>query len=244
VAFACAAAAILVLTMSPVQVVAAPQQAGTDVGTSTLPVFSSTTKLVTVSVVATYQNGTTIDGLGPQDFAVSEDGVAQTLSVFEFQQADAAQGFPSSYYILGYYPRNQIEDGAFRTIQITLKPFPTAALRARLGYFANRVFAGGARPAAASGAAAPDVTPPVLIRKVEPLYSEAARKAKWQGTVTLDVQINASGDVTGIKVKRDLGQGLDQKAIEAVEQWKFRPGMKGGMPVPTQAQVDVSFRLL
>jgi TonB family protein len=246
-ALACTAAAVLVLTMSPLQVVAAPQAAGTS-GPSTLPVFSSVTKLVAVPVVVTYQNGTPIDGLGPKDFAVSEDGVEQTLILFEFQQADATRGSLSSQYILGYYPKNRVETTEFRKIEVTLKQYPTAQVRARQGYFA-RVFTGVpspsvARTSVANSAASSDATPPVLIRKVEPEYSEAARKGKWQGTVTLDVEVSASGSVSAVTVVRSLGQGLDEKAIEAVQQWKFRPGMKGGKPVAAQTQVEVSFRLL
>ena len=50
--------------------------------------------------------------------------------------------------------------------------------------------------------------------------------------------------MTNIKVVRSLGLGLDEKAIEAVKQWKFRPGMKQGQAVTVQAQVEVNFRLL
>jgi periplasmic protein TonB len=58
------------------------------------------------------------------------------------------------------------------------------------------------------------------------------------------VEVNASGQVTNIKVIRSLGLGLDEKAIEAVGQWKFKPGMKDGQPVTVQAQVELNFRLL
>jgi periplasmic protein TonB len=71
-----------------------------------------------------------------------------------------------------------------------------------------------------------------LIHKLEAGYSEEARKAKHQGTVVLHVEVNASGQVTNPKVIRSLGLGLDEKAIEAVMQWKFKPGMKEGKPSP------------
>jgi TonB family protein len=83
-----------------------------------------------------------------------------------------------------------------------------------------------------------------LIQKVEPAYSEEARKAKFQGHVVLSVDVDASGQVTGVKTNRSLGLGLDQKAIDAVKQWKFLPGRKDGNAVATQVEVEVSFALL
>ena len=87
------------------------------------------------------------------------------------------------------------------------------------------------------------VSAPVLLRKVEPEYTEAARKAKHEGTVLLYVQINADGDATNIRVVRSLGLGLDEKAVECVKQWKFKPGYKGNRPVTVEATIEVNFRL-
>lgn len=88
------------------------------------------------------------------------------------------------------------------------------------------------------------VSPPSILYKVEPEYSEEARKAKFQGTVLLFVVVDEHGNPRDIKVIRPLGLGLDQKAVEAVEKWKFSPGKKDGKPVPVQAQIEVNFRLL
>jgi periplasmic protein TonB len=88
------------------------------------------------------------------------------------------------------------------------------------------------------------VSPPSILYKVEPEYSEEARKAKFQGTVLLFVIVDEHGNPRDIKVIRPLGLGLDQKAVEAVEKWKFSPGKKDGKPVPVQAQIEVNFRLL
>ena len=89
-----------------------------------------------------------------------------------------------------------------------------------------------------------DVSAPSLINKVEPEYSEEARKAKYSGTVLLSIVVDEQGMPRNVHVIRPLGLGLDEKAIEAVMKWRFRPGMKGGHPVATQAQVEVNFRLL
>lgn len=88
------------------------------------------------------------------------------------------------------------------------------------------------------------VSSPVPIFKPEPEYSEEARKAKFQGSVTLAIVILADGTTTNIRVIRTLGLGLDEKAIEAVSKWKFRPSMKDGRAVPVSANVEVNFRLL
>jgi TonB family protein len=88
------------------------------------------------------------------------------------------------------------------------------------------------------------VTAPVALYRPEPEYSEEARKAKYQGTVVLYVEVDATGKPRNLKVMRSLGLGLDEKAIEAVEKWKFRPGYKDGKPVTVAATVEVNFRLL
>lgn len=88
------------------------------------------------------------------------------------------------------------------------------------------------------------VSAPSVLSKVEPEYSEEARKAKWQGTVILALVVDDQGRPQNLKVLRSLGLGLDQKAIEAVEKWRFKPGMKDGKPVPVMATIEVNFRLL
>jgi protein TonB len=88
------------------------------------------------------------------------------------------------------------------------------------------------------------VTLPIPIYKPEPEYAEEARKAKYQGTVQLYVEIDATGRTRNMKVLHGLGLGLDDKAMEAVAKWKFKPGTKDGKPVPVMALIDVVFRLL
>jgi TonB family protein len=78
---------------------------------------------------------------------------------------------------------------------------------------------------------------------VEPEYSEEARKAKYQGTVILYVEISPGGRAVNPRVVRSLGLGLDEKAIEAVRKWEFRPGYKDGKAVTVVATIEVNFRL-
>ena len=88
------------------------------------------------------------------------------------------------------------------------------------------------------------VSAPVPVFKPEPEYSEEARKAKWQGAVLLELVVDENGVPQNIKVIRSLGLGLDQKAIEAVQKWRFKPGQKDGKAVPVSANIEVNFRLL
>jgi len=88
------------------------------------------------------------------------------------------------------------------------------------------------------------VTAPIVLYKKEPEYSEEARKAKYQGTVVLYIEVDPSGRAVNPKVVRSLGLGLDEKALEAVRQWKFKPGYKDGRPVTVAATIEVNFRLL
>lgn len=89
-----------------------------------------------------------------------------------------------------------------------------------------------------------EVSSPQLIYKIEPEYSEMARKAKFQGTVVLFAIVDTDGIAKDIKVVHPLGLGLDEKAIEAIRQWRFRPGMKNGKSVAVFVTIEVNFRLL
>jgi protein TonB len=88
------------------------------------------------------------------------------------------------------------------------------------------------------------ITPPRLIYKVEPEFSEEARKAKFQGTVVLSIEVDQSGHTRTLQVLSSPGLGLDLKAIEAVLKWRFRPALRDGKPVVTSARVELNFRLL
>ncbi|HYZ85460.1 MAG TPA: energy transducer TonB [Bryobacteraceae bacterium] len=88
------------------------------------------------------------------------------------------------------------------------------------------------------------VSEPIPIFRPEPEYSEEARKAKFQGAVMLQIIIDENGKTRDIRVIRPLGLGLDEKAMEAVQKWRFKPSMKDGRPVAVMANVEVNFRLL
>ena len=77
----------------------------------------------------------------------------------------------------------------------------------------------------------------------DPDYSEEARKAKYQGTVTLYAIIGPDGKPRGLKVLHSLGMGLDEKALEKVRTWLFEPGKKDGKPVAVAMSIEVDFHL-
>jgi TonB family protein len=87
-------------------------------------------------------------------------------------------------------------------------------------------------------------TPPTLVRKVDPGYSDEARAAKYSGTVLLSVVVGTDGRADEVRVVKSLGMGLDEKAVLCVRQWAFQPGTHEGVPVRVRAQVEINFQLL
>jgi TonB family protein len=87
------------------------------------------------------------------------------------------------------------------------------------------------------------VTVPQVIFNPEPSFSDEARKAKAQGIVLLLLVVGKDGRPYDIRVRQSLGMGLDEKAIEAVNRWRFRPATLNGQPVATQIAVQVDFHL-
>lgn len=88
-----------------------------------------------------------------------------------------------------------------------------------------------------------NVMAPVPIYDPDPPYSEEARKAKYSGTVSLIIIVDAAGNVTDAQVIKPAGLGLDEKALDTVRTWKFKPAMRNGVPVRVRCSVEVSFRL-
>jgi TonB family protein len=87
------------------------------------------------------------------------------------------------------------------------------------------------------------VTAPQVIYNPEPSFSDEARKAKMQGSVLLLLVVGKDGRTYNIRVGQSLGMGLDEKAIEAVSHWRFKPATLNGQPVATQIAVEVDFHL-
>jgi len=88
------------------------------------------------------------------------------------------------------------------------------------------------------------VSKPVVLYQVEPEFSEEARKAKFSGNVEVYLWVDTDGKPSHIQVVRGVGMGLDQKAVDAVRQYRFKPAMKDGKPVQVDLYVDVNFQIL
>ena len=88
-----------------------------------------------------------------------------------------------------------------------------------------------------------DVIAPRVLLSPDPDYSDEARKAKVQGKVTLWLVVGTDGRPRDLRVVHSLGYGLDEKAIEAVTNWKFDPARLNDKPVAVQINVEVMFRL-
>ena len=87
------------------------------------------------------------------------------------------------------------------------------------------------------------VTQPRPIYDPDPDYSDAARKARYQGSVLLWLVVGPEGRPHNIRIQRSLGMGLDEKALATVSTWRFQPATLDGQPVAVEVNVEVSFRL-
>jgi TonB family protein len=88
------------------------------------------------------------------------------------------------------------------------------------------------------------VSAPVVLYKIDPSYSDEARALKVWGSVVLRLIVDTNGQPRDIQILRSLAFGLDEKAAEAINSWKFRPGYRDGKPVAVMATIEVNFRLL
>ncbi|WP_109485590.1 energy transducer TonB [Occallatibacter savannae] len=87
------------------------------------------------------------------------------------------------------------------------------------------------------------VSAPSVLHSVQPEFTEEARQAQFQGTCSIQLIVDAQGNPQNVHVTKHLGMGLDEKAIEAVRQYKFKPAMYDGHPVAVQIVVEVEFHL-
>lgn len=107
--------------------------------------------------------------------------------------------------------------------------------------FGNDEFGNG--PARVAAPVEPTATPIVVISKPLPAYTAEARELKIQGDVTLRVRFLASGQVEVLGVVNGLGHGLDEQAVKAAEQIRFKPATRGGRPVDQVSLVRISFQM-
>ena len=91
----------------------------------------------------------------------------------------------------------------------------------------------------------PGVTLPTVISQVKPEYTTQAQAARIQGAVLLNLVVQNDGSVGDVAVERSLDMmfGLDEQAVKAMKQWKFKPGTKDGKPVAVRVHAEMTFTL-
>jgi protein TonB len=90
-----------------------------------------------------------------------------------------------------------------------------------------------------------DVTSPIEIRKGTPRYTTEAMRARAQGAIMVECVVQTTGECTNIRVTHSFNPtfGLDEEAIKAVAQWRFRPGTRRGAAVPVLVTMEIAFAL-
>lgn len=88
-----------------------------------------------------------------------------------------------------------------------------------------------------------DIDPPRALHRVEPRYTEAARKIRFEGVVVLSLLIDTNGQVTDVTVLRGLPFGLTENAVSAARQWRFEPCSFNGNPVSVRYTLTIQFRI-
>jgi TonB family protein len=87
------------------------------------------------------------------------------------------------------------------------------------------------------------ITPPSIVQEIKPDYTDDARRRGITGDVVLEIVVRSDGRVGNVRLVQGLGGGLDQRAIDAVRQWRFAPAKRFGTPVDVLVEVAVEFRL-
>jgi bla regulator protein BlaR1 len=88
-----------------------------------------------------------------------------------------------------------------------------------------------------------DISAPQLVYAPDPEFTKKAQRAKYQGVCVISMVVDAQGNPTAVQVVRHLGMGLDKKAVEAVKEYRFKPAMRLGKPVPVAVNIEINFRL-
>jgi periplasmic protein TonB len=87
------------------------------------------------------------------------------------------------------------------------------------------------------------IAAPTIVHEVKPDYTEEGRRRGIEGDVVVEIIVRSDGSVGSVKLLSGLGAGLDQRAIDAVKQWRFNPATRYGTPVDVIVEVAVEFKL-
>lgn len=89
-----------------------------------------------------------------------------------------------------------------------------------------------------------DVTRPKLLHSVEPAFSGKSNEAFVEGTVTVSAVVTKKGALSDMQVVKGLSAAQNRSALDALKEWRFEPGTKGGKPVSVRVKIQVDFHLL
>jgi TonB family protein len=170
---------------------------------------------------------------GPEVRTFCIDPVAKVVRSERFESQN-----PNSHLIRTTTLSKYERDPQFAPDAFTFRPPPNTQL-ADNSDIRQLVSPGGPAQRVGRG-----VTAPQLVSRAQPEYTEEARKAKYNATVMMLIVVGTDGAPRDMKVIRAVGMGLDERAIEAVRGWRFRPGARNGEPVPVYATIEVNFRIL
>ncbi len=87
------------------------------------------------------------------------------------------------------------------------------------------------------------ITAPAIVREIKPDYTEEGRRRHLEGDVVLEIVVKSDGSVGSVKLLQGLGAGLDERAVDAVRQWRFSPAKRYGTPVDVIVEVAMEFKL-
>ena len=89
----------------------------------------------------------------------------------------------------------------------------------------------------------PGVSPPQLFYAPDPVFTEEARREKFEGTCVVSLVVDEQGNATRVQISTPVGHGLDEKALEAVKRYRFKPATLQGKPVPVRVNIEVNFKI-
>ncbi len=186
----------------------------------------------------------TIAGIALLSVVIGSDGIPSSIQVVNSKgpafEAAAIEAVKKSQYAPGTMNDKPIPMRVYLLIRFfpDQRPaYPVIRTRETLDGFPQRL-----NQRDAAGNLLYD-KPPVLIKGAEAEFSDEARRGGFQGNVILSLLVTEQGLPTDILIEKSLGHGLDEKAIESVQKYRFKPATKDGKPVPARISIEVSFRL-
>jgi TonB family protein len=185
-----------------------------------------------------------LNGTVVLDAIIGKDGKMKSLHVltstnpiFNNSAMEAVQRWTYKPYLLNGDPT---EVDTTITVNYALTPSPTPEPSPAPNPSASNLQSSANQLMHVGG----DVKPPIVISRVDPEFSQQAKAAKFSGDVRVYLQVDTDGHTSHIRVVKGVGMGLDEKAVECVSQYRFKPATLNGKSVPVDLYIDVNFQML